>query len=181
MFAYDDDVAIACVYFDHKQDYQPVAILRNILKQFIQHSESQISHEVRQLYKKFTDKERQPSLSEISETLKLELGHFSKVFVVFDAIDECGTSTNTRKTILQEVTKLQPKLRLLITGRPFAETHLSVFPRYKTLEIRTRDSDVKKFVVGEIEMDDTLRKYASGENELGRLIVETVVTKSRGM
>jgi ankyrin repeat domain-containing protein 50 len=181
MFAYDDDVAVACVYFDHKQDYQHVAILRNILKQLIQHRESQISDEVHQLHKKFAKKDRQPPLSEISETLKHEVGHFSKVFVVFDALDECGNSTNTRKTILQELAELQPKLRLMITGRPFAETHVSIFPKYETLEIKTKDSDVEKFVVGEIEMDDTLRKYASGENELGRLIVETVVKKSHGM
>jgi hypothetical protein len=181
MFAYDDDVAVTCVYFDHKQDYQPVAILRNILKQLIQYRESQISDDVRVLYKNFAEKERQPPLSEISETLKHELRHFSKVFVVLDALDECGTSANTRKIILQELAKLQPKLYLMITGRPFPEMHLSVFPEHETLEIRTKDSDVEKFVVREIKMDDTLRKDPSGKNKLGRLIIDTVVKKSSGM
>jgi hypothetical protein len=181
MFAYDDDVAIACVYFDHKKDYQSAAILRNILKQLIQHRESQVSDDVRQLYKRFAGKERQPPLSEISETLGHEISHFSKMFVVLDALDECGANANTRKTILQELAKFQPQLRLMVTGRPFAEPHMAVFPKYETLEVRTKESDVEKFVVGEIEMDDTLQKYASGGNELGRLIIETVVNKSRGM
>jgi len=69
----------------------------------------------------------------------------------------------------------------MVTGRPFANTRMSVFRRYETLEIRTRDSDVEKFVRGEIEKDKILRKHASGGNELGRLIVETVVNKARGM
>jgi hypothetical protein len=181
MFAYDDDVAVACIYFDHKQKYQHVAILRNILKQLIEYREPRIPNDIHRLYKRYGEKNRQPPLSDISETLNRELSHFAKVFVVLDALDECAAGANTCKIILQELAKLKPKLRLMITGRPFAETHISVFPKYETLEVGTKDSDVEKFVVGEIEMDDTLRKYASGGNDLGRLIVETVVNKSRGM
>lgn len=184
-FVYDEQVAIACVYFDHKQDYQPVAILRSILKHVVQQriisQDGAVSDEVRQFYKNHTYKEREPSLPEVSELLLGELRDFSEIFVVLDALDECGASATARKTVLEEVQKLQPKLRLMVTGRPFAATHMSIFEIYETLEIQAIESDVERFVRGRIKIDECLHKYASHGTELGTLIVKTVVDKAQGM
>lgn len=178
MFEDDDDIAIVRIYFDHKQDYRDEAILRTILKQLSQRRESQVSDELRRLYRRLAPNDCKPSQSEVSEMLKRELAHFSKVFVILDALDERSERLNTGETILQELAKLQPTLHLMVTGRPFAGAQMSVFPRHETLEIQTADSDMEKFVLGEIEKDNTLRK---GGDELRRLIVETVLDKARGM
>ena len=85
-FFYDEDIAIACVYFDHKAVYEPVAILKSILKHVLHRilrKEGTISEEIRQFYKNHLREERKPSLSEISEMLLLELRrNFSEIFVV---------------------------------------------------------------------------------------------------
>jgi hypothetical protein len=140
-----------------------------------------LSDEIRQFYKNHTYKEREPSLPEISEMLLGELRDFSDIFVVLDALDECGAGATPRKTVLEEVQKLQPKLRLMVTGRPFAATQMSMFETYETLEIQGIESDVEKFVRGQIEIDECLHKYASRGTELGTLIVSTIVNKAQGM
>jgi hypothetical protein len=181
--AYDEDIAIACVYFDHKQDFEPVTILRSILKSVVQCRAGDLSDEVRSLYEKHVKRDTHPTLKEISKTLQLEMSHFSKVFIVFDALDECATDQNIRSKVLDELKTLQPKLRLMVTGRPFAATYMSRFDGYKTLEIRARDSDIKKFVEGQIDTDESVRKYTSESDgdELRKQIVDTVVIKAKGM
>jgi hypothetical protein len=181
MFAYDEDIAIACVYFDHKQDFKPVAILRSILKNVVQRQENGLSDEVAQLFRKHNRRKTQPTLSEVSDVLQLEICDFSKIFIVLDALDECSTSENATEKLLAELQKLQPKLHLMVTSRPFAVTEMCVFDGYETLQVRAKDSDVEKFVQGRIEMDKTLRRHASEGSELGKVITETVVGKANGM
>lgn len=161
-----------------------MALLRSILKQVVQHrivcQEGVVSDEIRQFYKSHTTKEREPSLPEISELLLGELHDLSEIFVVLDALDECGGSTS-RKTVLEQVQRFQPKLRLMVTGRPFATAQMSVFGTYETLEIQAIESDVEKLIRGQIESDECLHKYAVRGTDLGTLIVNTVVTKAQGM
>jgi hypothetical protein len=180
MFAFDEDIAIACVYFDHKQEFEPVAILRSILKHVIQR-QGGLSDEIRGLYKRHTRRETQPMLKELSEVLRLEMCDLTKIFVVIDALDECTSTDNAPAILLGELQNLHPKLRLLVTGRPFAENEMSLFPSYDVLEVRARDIDVENFVRGRIQADKSLRRYASGGNKLERLITETVVGKAKGM
>jgi hypothetical protein len=181
MFAFDDDIAIACVYFDHKQDFKPVEILRSILQHIVQRQEGGLSNEIRELHKKHTKSGRQPTLHELSEILQLEISDFSKIFIIIDALDECTTTDNAPAKLLGELQNLQPKLRLMVTGRPFAVKNLSLFPAYATLEVRARDLDIEKFVRGRIQADESLRTYASGGNELEKPIIGTVVDKAKGM
>jgi hypothetical protein len=184
-FFYDEDIAIACVYFDHKTVYEPVAILKSILKH-VQHrilrKEGTISEDMRQFYKNHLREERKPSLSEISEMLSLELRrNFSEIFIVLDALDECSVDANPRKIILQELQKLQANLRLMVTGRPFAATHMTVFEASDAVEIRATASDVERFVSSQIDNDESLQKHAAGGTELRRKIINSVVTKAEGM
>jgi len=181
MFAFDEDIAIACVYFDHKQELRPVAILRSILQNVVQRPEGGLSDEVRELHKKHTRRRTEPNLQEVSDVLQLEMSDFSKIFIVLDALDECPVVDNAAATLLTELRNLQPKLRLMVTGRPFAVKPMSLFDPHGILEVRAHDSDIKKFVQGRIQASETLRTYASSENELEKLIIETVVSKAKGM
>jgi len=181
MFAFDEDIAIACVYFDHKQDLKPVAILRSILQHVIQRREGGLSNETFELYKKHMGRGTQPALQEVSDILRLEIDDFSKVFIVLDALDECTATNNASGTLLGELQLLQPKLRLMVTGRPFAEKNMFLFNAYSTVPIRARSTDIEKFVHGHILARENLRPYASGGNELEKLIVQTVLEKAKGM
>ena len=181
MFAFDEDIAIACVYFDHKQDLKPVAILRSILQHVIQRREGGLSNETFELYQKHMRRGTQPALQEVSDILRLEIDDFSKVFIVLDALDECTATDNASSRLLGELQLLQPKLRLMVTGRPFAEKNMSLFNAYVTVPVLARSTDIEKFVHGQILARENLRTYASGGNELEKLIVQTVVEKAKGM
>jgi len=179
MFAFDEDIAIVCVYFDHKQELNPTAILRSILQNVVQRQRGGLSDEIREFHKKYA--RRDTTMQEVSEVLQLEISDFSKIFIVLDALDECTTTDNAARNLLVELQKLQPKLHLMVTGRPFAVKSMSLFPTHATLEVRARDLDIEKFVHGRIQADENLRTYASGGNELENLIIETVVGKAKGM
>jgi hypothetical protein len=86
------------------------------------------------LYHNYEKKKIKPSLSEIVEILLCAVLNFSKIFIVLDALDEC---TKALMTLLQEIRNLQPKLHLMVAGRPDVKNRmLKVFPVYETLEIR---------------------------------------------
>lgn len=47
------------------------------------------SNNIDALYKHHRDRNTHPILDNLTETLKLEIGMYSKVFIVVDALDEC--------------------------------------------------------------------------------------------
>jgi len=175
----DNDVTMACVYFDHKQNFKPVDILRSILKSVVRRS-LPVSDKIRELRRKHSGRETRPTLKEVAEILADEIQKFKKVFIVLDALDECPEESYTVSKILEEMRKLQPTVHLMVTGRPFAAKYMSQFEAFATLEIRAHDADVEKFVRGHIKMDESIKKYVLKENELDEL-VETVVGKAQGM
>jgi len=176
-FACVDDVGVACIYFDYKRNFQPVDILRSILKGVVQ-SKGGISERMLELHQRHYLREIPPPLSEVSEALQRELLDFRKFFIVLDALDECTTD---KEAVLQELKKLQPNTCLLITGRPFAREYVSVLDGLETLDIRAADSDVEKYVQGQLGKHKALRKYASEGDDLGRRIVTSIVEKAKGM
>jgi hypothetical protein len=179
-FLNDDDIGIACVYFNHKEDISPVDIIGSVLKQLVQRKQS-VSEEIQDLHRKHLNRETRPSLVELSELLQLESRSFSKVFVILDALDECPESNNTRSKILRELQKLQPMMQLMVTGRPVVSNLMSIFTDLTNLEIRALDSDIAKFVAGQVEIDENLRNYTQRDKDLKAIIVDTIVSNAKGM
>jgi len=180
-YLYDENIGLACVYFDHKQEFRTTDILASILKHIVQRR-AVVSDELRELHRMHSKRETGPTLRDVVTALQVEISHFTKVFLVVDALDECPTREYTIDRILAELKLLLPGVRLMITGRPFAVSHISQLGGFETLEIRALDSDVEAYVRGQLNLDPSLRKLtSSGESELGELIVETVVAKAKGM
>jgi hypothetical protein len=130
------------------------------------------------LYETHTSRETLPPLAEISTALQHELSGFSKFFIVLDALDEC---TANKQLILNELKKLQPKIRLLITGRPFVSKDVSIFDNITMVQIRASDNDLERFVQGQMAIHETLEEHTSKDSELAKLIIETIVEKAKGM
>jgi hypothetical protein len=76
------------------------------------------------------------SLPAISELLLGELHNFSEIFIVLDVLNEFGVNATPREIVIEELKKLQPKLRLIVTDCPFVTYHISIFEIYETLEIQ---------------------------------------------
>ena len=180
-FCYDENIGLACVYFDHKQEFKPVDILRSILKHILQRKSS-VSDETRELYRKHLKRETSPMLKDIAVALEAERSKFTKIFLVIDALDECTTSEHTVEILLRHFETLRPVVRLMVTGRPFALKYMAGFASLETREIGASDHDVESFIRGQLNLDHSLRKLTSGgESGLGELIVEKVLAKAKGM
>jgi hypothetical protein len=117
---------LACVYFDHKQEFKAAEIMRSILKQIVRRKAS-ISEEILKLYKKHSTRGTPPILIDMAAMLQKEIRHCMKIFLVLDALNECPTSRHTINRILEELKKLQSTVHVLITGRPFAVSNIHRF------------------------------------------------------
>ena len=180
-FCYDENIGLACVYFDHKQEFKAVDILRSILKHILQRKSS-VSDEIRELYEKHSKRETSPTLKDVAVALEAERSKFTKIFLVIDALDECPTSEHTVEILLRHLEKLRPIVRLMVTGRPFAVEYMSGFASLELREIGASDQDLESFIRGQLNLDRSLCKLTSGgESGLGELIVQTVLAKAKGM
>lgn len=177
-FLCDDSVAIACVYFNHKENFTPVDILGSLIKHLIQRR-TRVSEEIHDLYDRHLKRETRPTFTELSEQLQIESHKFSTVFIVLDALDECPESQQTRAKVLSILCKLQT-LRLIVTGRPHIIDMTQTFEEAVRLDIRANDSDIEKYIDGQIEMEKNLKKYKHG-HDLRKTIKDTIVSKANGM
>ena len=172
-------MGITCIYFDHKQDYKPIDILRCLLKDMVLRKGT-VSQEIHNLYRKHEVMgSTPPSHRETIEVFRNELNKFERFFCVIDGLDEA--SEDSRETVLQELQQFQPKLRLMVTGRPYVEDVPNLFGGCQILEIRAQDSDIGMFVEGQLKKDKVLRKKVATNAVLKKHVVGTIVEKAKGM
>lgn len=111
------DTPVVCVYLDYKDatNQTLVNLLGSLLKQLIQlRDSSDVSNDLRDLYRKAKRRNAKPRLEQIRELLLAEIATCNRVYCVVDALDECSF----RQELLSEILKLVPeKLSLLITSR----------------------------------------------------------------
>jgi hypothetical protein len=176
-----ENVGIAYLYCAHKEQNQTaVNLVASLLKQLIHQQQSAISDNILKLYRYHVDRDTRPSLSEYSRLLYLEIGYFSKVFIVIDALDECSEETGARMQLLAEVRKLLPKIRLLVTSRPISNIEHE-FKDAACLEIRASDEDVIQYLKSRIKGQLPLATYARTDPALRDTILNAIVEKARGM
>ena len=174
----DDSVAIACVYFNHKENFAPVDILGSLIKHLVQRRAS-VCVEIQGLYDWHLKRDTRPTFTELAELLQAESRKFSTVFVVLDALDECPEFRQTRAKILSVLRKLQT-IQLIVTGRPYITDVTQTFEEAVCLDIRASNADIKKYIDGQIEMEKNLKKYKQGD-ELRETIKGSIVDKAKGM
>ena len=110
--------------------------------------------------------------------MQSEISHFSKVFIIVDALDECPEGT--RKHFLTEVRRLLPNVRLLITSRYIRDIE-NEFKDAACLEIRASDEDIKSYLETRIEGQLPLARYTKVNHPLRNDILNTIVEKASGM
>lgn len=174
------DKGIACVYFDHKNQFESIDILRCLLKEVVIRKDV-VSYEIRDLYRSHKLADPIPPLSraETLRTLENELKAFTCFYCIIDGLDE--SNETSREDLLGELQQFLPKLRLMVTGRPYANDIPTLYDTYQVLGIRARDSDIELFVKGEIQKDKQFRRRVASDRTLEQLVVDTVVSKADGM
>ena len=170
------DLGVACLYFDHKPDYEPIEILKFLLKE-MDIRKGTVSKDIHVLYREHEMRDSTPpSRAETVEVFANKLNKFKKYFCIIDGLDEANE--NSREALLQH---FQPKLRLMVTGRPYVEDVPKLFAGCEILKISSHDSDIEMFVEGELQKDRFLRTNVATDIGLKKLVVDTNIEKAKGI
>ena len=157
----------------------PVNLIASLLKQLVQHR-SIVSDELVGLYNSHVDKKSRPSLKECSKLLQAEIGRFSKIFIIIDALDEYIERDGTRDTLLNELRHLPFNIGLLVTSR-YVSTIEYGFNSDRNLEIRANDRDVERYLKSKIARSSQLARHIKADPGLESDIVATIVKNAQGM
>ena len=146
-FDKDPSIGIAFVYctFRSQHEHKAEDLLASLLKQLAQ-GQSPLPDGIKSLYKKHKDKRTKPSSDELSRTLYAVAATYSRVFIIIDALDECGEN-RSRTKLLTEIFKLQKnsKLNLFATSRCIPDIK-EKFAGCLLLEISASHEDIWNFL-----------------------------------
>lgn len=164
-YAADHTIGIAYIYFNfRRKDVQKAKdLLLSLLKQFLQGQVS-LPESVKTLYEHHSRKRTRPSLKEVEEELLSAVSHYSRAFIVVDALDECGVSDSRREVFLSSVFNLQAKTgtNIFATSR-INNKNEKVFDTALCLKIHANKEDVIRYLNGQMSLmhsdiwDDDLR------------------------
>jgi hypothetical protein len=172
----DSDIAVTHIYCNYKeQAVQTVSnLVSSLLKQMVQ-GRSALSDNLKSFYRHHQDQDTYPTLDEFLEALGSEIGIYSKVFIVVDALDECTEDYGTRANLLRVLRTLPGTVNLMFTSRDLSSIARQ-FRGTKRLDIQAHGEDLRKYVRGRIA--SLPRQHLIGLQEV---IEDKVVEVSGGM
>jgi hypothetical protein len=179
-FRNDNNIGIAYLYYNYgrQQEQKTEDQLLALLKQLIWKQPS-VPSGIKCLYENHKTKGTRPSYDEITTALHTTVLHYSKVFVIIDALDECYTP-NDRDKLLSAVFTLQSQAQVNIfaTSR-FMPEITTQFEGCLSKQIRAQDDDILRYINGRIPK--LLRSKISKYPDLQNTIRNEVVKSAEGM
>ncbi|KIM89024.1 hypothetical protein PILCRDRAFT_812910 [Piloderma croceum F 1598] len=82
----DKNVAVACIYCNYKEKNNKM--VRELIATVLKQDNTVLSDNVKLLYDCDFVRGTRPELNNLTEILRLEIGTYSRVFIVVDALDE---------------------------------------------------------------------------------------------
>ena len=175
-----ENVAITCIYFNYKeQTTQTVSeLVASLLKQLVQDRPATSDH-IKKFYKDHHEARKiRPKLVDLIKALQSEIGMYTRVFIIVDALDECLDST--REQFITMLQSLARNVNLIVTARPLP-TIEQQFLGVNRLEIQANIDDVRKYIKDRIPRERRLARLINNDWALQEGIVNEVVTKANGM
>jgi ankyrin repeat protein len=180
-FRNQDDVVIAYLFCDYRQQHTLVDLYSALLRQAIQRKSS-IPERVRSFYKKYTAKSANPSKDVILDELRYVLASCARAFVVIDALDECPIFDGNhavRHSFLRELVRLQNEegFNLLATSRQDQEI-TAHFEGSASVEIQASSEDIQYYV--DARLDD-LPSFVQKREKLKQAIKDSITEAAKEM
>lgn len=176
-FSKDQKVGIAYIYCDFKRQSEQKAeqLLLSLLKQLAK--QDPLPEIVKSLYDRHKRQGTRPTLTEISRALRSVCAHYSPVYIVVDAIDEC--EDETRRLLISETLALQAqcKANILVTSRPIPDI-ITEFQGYESLEIRASDQDIVNYLKNRMAQQASL---TTRDPKLWNEIITRIVHAADGL
>lgn len=137
---------VAYIYFDYKdeQQHKPTRVLASLAKQLICQI-PQTPLQIIELQANLQKEERTPTFEELYSAFTVTLVSFPRVFLAFDALDECKPDDQRKLLPLFERMK-EDGFNIFLTSRPYsANIHLSLV-HAEHIEILANEEDIKFYL-----------------------------------
>ena len=179
--------AIAYVYFDYKnKDTQNVlSIFCNILRQLLEQT-GKVPQEIQHLYDSLPSERKENNLSMDQCIAFMQIGcqNFDKIFLIFDALDEClvqdNNSNELRSKMISTIQKASNFGSIFVTSRP----HVNLTQELNDcvcLEVRASDSDMCAYLKARTADHKILRRIVDHSPALESHLIDTICSKANGM
>ncbi|KAI1325370.1 hypothetical protein F5Y16DRAFT_273516 [Xylariaceae sp. FL0255] len=178
-----DTTACLFIYFDYRKHAQYTVrdLYMSLLAQLLKHR-SHFSKETDNAFENFNKKAIIPSEVEVTEMLMAEMTSFSRVYIVIDALDECGVDS-TRGEFLCTIRRFPANVSTLMTSRAGKEASSGVEADIE-IPITAHDEDLKTYLDGRLH-DPALGKLQAlvgqGTDQFWNKALDTIIKKSEGM
>ncbi|KAI5839953.1 hypothetical protein DFP73DRAFT_500816, partial [Morchella snyderi] len=175
------DCGVAYVYFDYKEgdNQAPILVLASLVKQLgyqIPHLPQKIST----LYEELEHKGKRPSLEDLIITLLSIFASFKRVFIIFDALDECNQK-GQRDKLLPLFHRLgEGGANLFITSRYYPQDIQVSFKNVPRIEIMASGQDIKSYILQRLEENPRVKRLAEKAECEDRIISE-LTERANGM
>lgn len=140
-----EDFGIAYMYhnFGDKGTQDPEQIFASILRQ-LGGQKGIISPEIESLYKRLSPTFGKPNISELVEALVAVMREFSRVWLFFDALDECPE--DNQRVVLSNLKKhfKIPGVQIFATSRSYLSDVKNAFADQTILEVSTSTKDIEE-------------------------------------
>lgn len=177
---------VAYMYFDYKnKDAQNVlAVFSSLLRQILEATNT-IPKELESHYSSRPSHRRENSMSidECLSFLQIACESFDRIFLVFDALDECiirdDSNNEPRSKIITMIKRASRFATIFITSRP--HVNLTQEIDCACLEIRATDSDMRSYLKARINNHKILRRIIDQSPSLESRSIDTICSKANGM
>lgn len=175
------DVGIAYVYCDFKEraSQTPEMILGIVLQQLLSHQRPSLQSRTIALYNNFMKQQKRPSVTELLSAIVSTSEEFTRIFLVFDALDECDEEMQ-RKDLLSCLEQLsQAPFKILVTSRPHPIDIRTSFKEAAKATIYANSNDIEAFVRRRIKEEKS--RGITIKPDLENAIVDQILLKAKGM
>jgi hypothetical protein len=130
------------------------------------------------LYDKHHSKATYPSLEELMEAIWMEVGRYSRVFVIVDALGELDELHCVR--LIEAIQTLSNTVNLMVTSRPLPPMK-AISRAAKTMKISASAYDVRVYIQHPIQKEPRLKLLAGKRGDLQQSIVDKISGTVQGM
>ncbi|KAI1843310.1 hypothetical protein JX266_010484 [Neoarthrinium moseri] len=188
-FLNDTSVGMAYVYFDYQrpQNHKTHLVLANIIKQLLRNfPATKLPRELHNLYEGYQKRNRQYSYDMVFKALSSVMKIFSKVFILFDALDECTTTDGCASQLFEQIFNLlesSHNFQFFATSRNNTPrvTHLFGRSDCTTLPIEARGDDIMRYLDASGRLPSCVQGESEIANKMRAVIKKTVLRSACGM
>jgi hypothetical protein len=177
----DEELGVAFIYCNYKeQDKQTIPNLMSSILHQLAVSAPEISEDLMYRLIEYRQKQIRPSMEATLDALRTIVSTYQTVYVVIDALDECSESNGERSELVGHLREMPSNLKILCTSRELPDIE-KLFSESGKVYIHAQETDVEKYLKGQIEKSMRLRNHVRADPSLLQHIVNTIVNRVDGM